>query len=992
MLPRLFLLITFTKLFLLAVIFGQPASAQTSSTISVNATPNPASYGAPVTIQAAVTSGATGKVTFYDGPAVLGIATISGAQATFTTTLLQAGTRSLWAYYAGDATYAPSTATPMAEVVNAAPSLGFHPVVSYTASNSPVSIAVADFNNDGKQDLALTSESLGNVSVLLGNGNGTFQTAVSSTVGQGPRSVAVGDFNGDGNPDLVTVNEYGNNINILIGNGDGTFKAPVSYMAGTNPRSVVVGDFNRDGIMDLAVANYGSGGISILLGKGDGTFQGATSVPVAANPQSLAIADMNTDGKADLVVAAGSSVSILLGKGDGSFQAAQTYAAVNGGASLAIADFNADGHPDVAVGSNTTATIGVLLGKGDGTLLPVGAYSQSAYGLSILAGDFNGDGALDIAIAVYPSYSFTPNLQVMFGNGDGSFQLPVSYTHPMTAIALTGGDFNGDGIPDLAIAGVASVNGANTGAGILLGGAQPDLAISASHGAGFTQGQTGATYTLTLTNGGDTSTTGAVAVEASLSPGFVPVGASGAGWSCPSETVCTRSDALAPGGTYPPITIRFNIQNSLSSDATSTFTVSGGGDQKPSNNFAADTAFVRFISSISISASPAATIMGQTVTIGVSVTPGATGKVTFYDGITVLGSAILANSKATFITALLPQGVRSLRAEYTGDLFFGPSSSPIWTESINAAASNGVGIPATYRFSAASQYVITADLNGDGRPDLIALTSTNPGDAIAVMLGNGDGTFRSPISYINNANTYYTYPSGLVAGDFNGDGYTDVAFTDSTGLVIMLGNGDGTLRPATVIGPAPANYPYYTNLVTADFNGDGFQDLMVLYNGAPLLFAGNGDGSFQSPLAVPTNGASFSWLLLADMNGDGKPDLVCSTSSYSAAVSIFLGNGDGTFRLAGSFSGPGTYPSAVTVGDFNGDGKIDVAFIYWTAILWLPGNGDGTLGSGVTSSLTLLPGTVIAASDFNGDGKLDIAYGSYTNNQFAIAFGNPGPL
>src|SRR5881397_2620325 len=172
---------------------------------------------------------------------------------------------------------------------------------------NPRSVAVGDFNGDGRLDLAVTNASSydvpGTVSVLLGNGDGTFQSALSFAVGSNPLSVAVGDVNGDGRLDLAVANYYSNDVSVLLGNGDGTFQPARTFRVGTYPSSVVVGDFNGDGRPDLAVANGNSNDVSVLLGNGDGTFQPALSFAAGTAPVSVAVGDINGDGRPDLAVA-----------------------------------------------------------------------------------------------------------------------------------------------------------------------------------------------------------------------------------------------------------------------------------------------------------------------------------------------------------------------------------------------------------------------------------------------------------------------------------------------------------------------------------------------------------------------------------------------------------------------------------------------------------------------------------------------------------------
>src|SRR5437773_1829662 len=229
---------------------------------------------------------------------------------------------------------------------------------SVHAGSNPTSAAVGDFNGDGKLDLAVANAGSKNVSVLLGNGDGTFKAPVNFGA-PGSQSVAVGDFNGDGKLDLVVTNA---GVSILLGNGDGAFRAPVTYATGNSPSSVAVGDFNRDGKVDLAVANSGTSNgvasVSVLLGRGDGTFNPAVNYSGGFGSLSLAVGDFNRDGKLDLVEANFSTgnVTILLGNGNGTFQPALEFVGAGSPnpSSLAVGDFIGHGRLDVAVADGST--------------------------------------------------------------------------------------------------------------------------------------------------------------------------------------------------------------------------------------------------------------------------------------------------------------------------------------------------------------------------------------------------------------------------------------------------------------------------------------------------------------------------------------------------------------------------------------------------------------------------------------------------------------
>jgi FG-GAP-like repeat len=278
----------------------------------------------------------------------------------------------------------------------------FQQAIGYRVQTYPASIVVGDFNADGKPDLAVADYGsppgfLGqSISILLGNGDGTFRPAVNYSVALGPQFIAVGDFRGNGKLDLVVTVGLFDSISVLPGNGDGTFQPQTSFAAGLDPSCVVIGDFNGDGKLDLAVANaYAyAGTISILLGNGDGTFQPPVAIAAGSNPFAIAVGDFNRDGKLDLAVASsvfGSGTVILLGNGDGTFRAGATYADV-GGNSIIAADFNGDGNLDLVVGAVT-----MLLGRGDGTFKPQVVMANNRVN-SAAVGDFNGDSKPDLVL------------------------------------------------------------------------------------------------------------------------------------------------------------------------------------------------------------------------------------------------------------------------------------------------------------------------------------------------------------------------------------------------------------------------------------------------------------------------------------------------------------------------------------------------------------------------------------------------------------------
>jgi len=590
-------------------------------------------------------------------------------------------------------------------------------------------VAVADLNGDGKLDIVVADWPYcvqtcpnGSVSVLLGNGDGTFQTAATYLSGAlGAGSVAIGDVNGDGIPDLVVANWWEENsgsyysvVGVLLGNGDGTFQPAVTYLPGPiGDDSVALADVNGDGKLDIVVANfYGESGtiasVEVMLGNGDGTFQPAIAYSVGFYAaESLAVADVNGDGKLDIVVGSYcgdancdvGGVSVLLGNGDGTFQAPITYSSGAPAAkSVVVADLNGDGKPDIAVTDacpvglysvcNGSSLVSVLLGNGDGTFQPAVTYNSGGYYylsyLSAYAGanalaiaDMNGDGNRDLVVANICQNSSTCStggvVSVLLGNGDGTFQAPVTYiSDGFYADSLTVADVNGDGTPD-----IVAINQSNylslypyqtttdSTVAVMLGvppGTKTSTTSIASNANPWTYGQTPVTLTATVTPPSGGTATGKVTFyDGSTSLGSASL----------SNDVASLSGIIPPLG-WHMFTARY----------------SGDNNVPPSNSTPLDQAAIEAPTTTALASSANPSYPGQTVTYTATVTGQyggqVTGSVAFWEDKHELTYVTVTNGQATYsVTYTKPAG-HNIWAGYSGDINNLASNSPVLLQRVRA--------------------------------------------------------------------------------------------------------------------------------------------------------------------------------------------------------------------------------------------------------------------------------------------------------------------
>jgi len=338
------------------------------------------------------------------------------------------------------------------------PAVNFASAVFVPAAGA-TAVAVGDFNGDRIPDLATASLWGTDLSVRLGRGGGSFGPLTSFALpSRFAHSVVAGDFNNDGKLD-VAVSSDGMNIlrpnygfvSVLLGNGDGTFQPARNLSAGEDPRGLALGDFNRDGKLDILVANSTAGDVGLFLGNGDGTFRNLGGHDTGSDPWAVVAADFDRDGKLDFAVAnAGSNnVGVFLGNGDGTFRNLGGFATGSRPRALTVGDFNGDRIPDLATADQNSNTASVLLGRGDGTFRPALALATGGKGpRAVAAGDFDGDGTPDLLAGAGPGAS--PHVRVFSGRDLSELASLFAFDPAFSGgVRLASADCNGDGRDDV---------------------------------------------------------------------------------------------------------------------------------------------------------------------------------------------------------------------------------------------------------------------------------------------------------------------------------------------------------------------------------------------------------------------------------------------------------------------------------------------------------------------------------------------------------------
>jgi hypothetical protein len=683
----------------------------------------------------------------------------------------------------------------------------------------------------------------------------------------------MGDMNGDGKLDLLIASPEQRRLIVALGRGDGSFSPLIEYPLGVvmvSPRSVA--DVNGDGKLDLVAVLDGTA--VVLLGNGDGTLAPPAACSAGLSAGTATVADLDGDGHPDLAVTEGAEgVAVLLGHGDGTFAppVANPTGLATGG--VAVADVNGDAAPDLV--TQAYGNVYVLLNQGGGAFAPAVSYSLTASSFGALAvGDLNGDGSADVAVVEQTGYSpsTTYGVEVLFNHGDGTFAPPVTIPTGNASTMVEIADLNGDGKLDLVTDGVS----------VLMGHGDGTFAPSVEYHDSVFLGYLAV---------GDVNGDG----ELDLAGGYGGQGS--------VQVLLNRGDGTFPVVLGPPLAL------SGAPVAEADF----DGDGKPDLAYASISR-----AGVLFGNGDGTFIDAELVATGAPLSPVAAD----IDGD---GRPDLAfvDQAALLVYVMRNQGNRQFAAPAA--LPFSGLSSPLTAADVNGDGTidfvaganvllnqgNGIfaaPIPLPFQFVAEE---IVRDVNGDGKPDLVALLHTAD---LNVLLGHGDGTFDTPVPYATGTGIAQSAAVADVdVADVDGDGKLDIVTADAAtnALSVLLGHGDGTFAPAVVYNGIPFDSPvvqtYWTAVSAGDLNGDGRPDLVFGVTVAPepppigggtwyppvfllsVLF-NHGDGTFAPAILYPGYGAGGEGsIVVSDLNADGKLDIV--TSSGPASVQVLLNGG-----------------------------------------------------------------------------------------------------
>jgi uncharacterized protein YjdB len=889
--------------------------------------------------------------------------------------------------------------------------------VDFTTGTNPYSVAIGDLDGDGKADLAVVNNGSSTVSVFHNTSSsgaitaGSFAAKVDFTTGTNPVSVSIGDLDGDGKADLAVANFSSATVSVFRNTSSsgvitaGSFAAKVDFATGANPISVAIGDLDGDGKADLAVANYTSNNVSVFRNTGSSgaitaaSFAAKVDFATGTNPRIVAIGDLDGDGKADLAVANQSSATVSVFRNTsssgaitaGSFAAKVDFATGNQPYSVAIGDLDGDGKADLAVANNGSNNVSVFRNTSSSGAITSGSFAAKVDFTTgtnpriVSIGDLDGDGKADLAVANYGSTSVSVfrNTSSSGAITAGSFAARVDFTTGTNPISVGIGDLDGDGKADLAVANYGSNTvsvirnnplAGNTGAATVCVGSTTTLS-NATSGGTWSSGSTGIATVGSATG----VVTGVAAGTASIS------------YNVSGGSVVT----IVTVNPVPTISVG---AASICNGASTSLTGSGGSSYSwsPSTGLSATTGSV-------ITASPTVTTT-YTVTVpndyGCTYTATATVTVNALPTVSAGSSVAICSGSSTTLTA-------------TGGTTF------TWSPATSLSATTGASVSATPTTTVT--YTVTGTTSGCSATSSVTVTvKTVPTiTSVSPLIG-----YPSSSVTITGSNFDATTTDNIV---YFGATKASVSSASATSLTVTVPTG-ATFSPVTVNRSgcnlhalsANAYLPSYDNssfaagsinlnskvdfatgtvphaVTISDVDGDGKSDLIVANNtNASVSVFRNistsgsiSTSSFAAKVDFSTGDSPYS-VKMADIDGDGKNDIIVS-NRFSNSVSVLRNtstSGTISFATKVDFT-TGTNPNGIVIGDFDYDGRLDIATANFGASTASVLKNTSTSGSiSFATKVDFTTGTtprMITSGDVDGDGRSDLAVANFGSTTVSV--------
>ncbi|MES2703357.1 MAG: FG-GAP-like repeat-containing protein [Bacteroidota bacterium] len=834
-----------------------------------------------------------------------------------------------------------------------------------------------------------------------------FDAKTDFTGGTISYSVAIGDIDGDGKPDLAVANHGANTISVYRNTSSsgsitsGSFATPVTFASGTTPRSLAIGDIDGDGKPDLAVGNSGANTVSVLRNTSSSgsitTSSFATHVTFATGeqPWSVAIGDIDGDGKPELAVAnnASSTVSVYHNTGSsgsitsGSFATQVTYATGSNPYSVAIGDIDGDGKADLAVADLGSATISVYRNTSSSGSITSGSFAArvtfatGSNPISVAIGDIDGDGKPDMAVANQGSntISVLRNTSSSGSITTGSFATQITFATGINPRNVAIGDIDGDGKPDLAVANLSSA--------------------------------TVSVYRNTSSSGSITS--GSFATQVTFATGTDPVSVAmgdidGDG---KPDLVTANNNSIAVSVIRNNPLIAVPAISSVSpavANTGSTVTITGTNfNTTPANNivfFGATKATVTAAGSSSLTATVPTGATYKEVSV-INTASALTGYSQYpflptFNNSAYTAGAVNFSDKVDFSTGTTARGVAlgDIDGDGKTDIAvanYGSNTVSVYrnTSSSGSVTSASFAAQVTFVTGVEPAGIAIGDIDGDGKPDMVV---TNSGSSTVFVYRNTSSSgsitsssFASPATFATGLSSY-----SVAIGDIDGDGKPDMAVTNNSSTTVSVYHNTGTVGSitsgsfATRVIFATASNPL--SVAIGDLDGDGKPDLAVANQGAHTVSVFRNAGSTGAittgtfPAHVQfTAGTNPRSVTIGDIDGDGKLDLAVANQS-SANVSVYRNTSSSGSITSSSFAShvqfaTGTLPFMVTLGDIDGDGKPDMVvpnYIAGTVGVYRNTGSSGSISSGSFATPVIFATGAnpfsVAIGDIDGDGKPDL--------------------